>query len=189
MTSDFDEDDWRSNENVVALVDSFILAFIRAHPKGEDEAEPDLRKRLRDAKRALFDISPPRGKPDDKDIPELIEIAGRYAELRGGVKWETDWSITYRNELPKGWSITAIVNDVIARRTAKEGAVYHSTHEKVRNLQQKFEAKKDELVSSAIGGFEGSHTDIVQLNFREFHETLVALGIPFDRKANPERDR
>ena len=75
--------DWHDNPAIMVMVEAALLGVIRTHGGGEDECV-----RLRAAKKALFGIDPPRGKPTDlnqiRPMPDPVPLrlrAGNHGHL------------------------------------------------------------------------------------------------------------
>lgn len=177
--------DWRDNPAIMAMVDAALLGIIRAHVGGDTEGA-----RLRAAKKALFEIDPPRGKPPDHDLPELLFMAQEYARDRGTPELGEDYVPHWPNaDESKCRSKTALAQLALAaRRAADPGVRIHDEQHKIRNLEQKFTSHRDGLLRLVVGWGTLAHDDIIGPAMRDVQQLLALLGIPFALPVLPSRD-
>lgn len=177
--------DWRDNPAIMVMVEAALLGVIRAHGGGENEGE-----RLRAAKMALFGIDPPRGKPKDHDLPELLFMAKEYVRDRGSPEFGEDYIPSWPNaDDSKCRSKTALAQLALtARRAADPGVRIHNEQHKIRNLEQKFTLHRDGLLRLVVGWGALPHDDIIGPALRDVQQLLSLLGIPFALPTLPSRD-
>ena len=178
-------DDWRCNSAIVAIIDVALLGLIRAHDGKGTEGE-----RLRSAKKALFGIDPPRGKPVDHDIPELLFMAREYAAERGVPAFDGAYTPYWPDADESNCrSKTALAEEALAARLRVDPKAYiHSHAEKVRNLEKKFTAQRDGLLRLVVGWGAEAHDDIMGSQLRDLKVLMELLGIPFAVPSRPSRD-
>lgn len=179
-------EDWRDNPAIVTIIEFALRSAIRAHPTSDDEGQ-----RLRTAMKALFDIAPPRGKPTEPDLEELLFMARGYATDRGSdyslrEDYTPEWS-EYPNS--KYRSTTALAEAAIrARQRADPEYKPHNFDEKVRTLVSKFKKSQDGLLRLVIGWDGDSGADVFVQNAAALRDTLNLLGIPVVDIAKPNRE-
>lgn len=180
-------EDWRDNSAVVAIVEFALRSVIRAHPNDNDESQ-----RLRTAMKMLFGIAPPKGKPTEADLDELLFMARGYAADRGsdysfGDDYTPRWS--EHSELDVR-STTALAKAAIQSRLQSDANYKpHNADEKIRNLVDKFQRSRDGLLRLVVGWGEDGGADVFVHNVGGLRETLELLGIPVGDIAAPNRER
>lgn len=164
--------------NAEIIIDLLFWGLIDAHPTNEEGT-----KRLNDAKKALLGISPPKGRPTGPDYPFLMHMAATYAAERGGVKgWSADFQPVFECSAEDGNSATtALAEKAILALKAKYPI--HDEKSKARNLQRRFDAKRELFVRLAANA-PGLGEDVAHLNLRAFAELLAPLGIAFSQPAD-----
>ncbi|SMY07243.1 hypothetical protein LOM8899_01376 [Flavimaricola marinus] len=182
------EDDWKDNPSIMAMVDAALLGFIRANPTNSKTDDPGVR--LRSAKKALFGIPPPSGKPVALDIPELITMAQKYADERGPYEVDERYVPFWLHiDDTACTSVTELARIALTRREQQDnGYRPHNRDEKIRNLVNKFNDQRDGLLRLVVGWGPRAHDDVVNMNLREIKNLLVILGIPFENPSLPSRD-
>lgn len=180
-------DDWRDNAAAVAIVEFALRSVIRAHPSDDDEG-----RRLRTAMKMLFAIAPPRGKPTEPDLEELLFMARGYAADRGSdYSFGEDYTPRWPEESEADVrSTTALANAAIqARQHADTNYKPHNSDEKVRNLVDKFQRSREGLLRLVVGWGDDGGADVFVQNVRGLVETLELLGIPIADLTAPNRER
>lgn len=178
-------DDWRDNPAIMVMVEAALLGVIRAHSGGDEQGA-----RLRAAMKALFGIDPPRGKPTDHDLPELLLMAQEYVRDRGSPELGEDY-VPYWPSADDGKcrSKTALAQLALAaRRAADPGARIHNEQHKIRNLEKKFTLHRNGLLRLVVGWGVLAHDDMMSSALRDVQQLLALLGIPFALPALPSRD-
>jgi len=175
-------------EAVEAILDTLLLAIIRGHQR-DSEGWAEERKRLLAAKKALFDIDPPKGPPTHHDIPELLHMADTYLKERGqpslGEGYMPEWPGSGGDN---NTSETQLAVAAIRERKSRDmDYAPHHEAEKIRNLQQKFHRNIDDWLKMAFGQ-EGLAESVFRLKLRELAELLEPLGIKLADPAEPLRD-
>lgn len=189
MENDVETDDWRENPAAVAIVDAALLSVIRAHSPMSGTPAEDERKRLNDAKSALFGFKTFRGRPKDRDIPELVHMAQEYIRERGNYKFDTDYipKFSENDEAETGYQTELARRAIAARKANHPRYTPHNEEEKIRNLQQKFDASREELIRRVVG-WGGANGDLIQMHVRDLAETLRVLGIPTSAEVDQDRE-
>lgn len=184
MAEAIDPDGDRDTQAVEAIVDVLLLAIIRGNPSGTEE-----RKRLTEAKKALFGTPPRKGRPEDHDIPELLHMARAYLGERGRFEYSTSYAPTWPDTGGSGFtSPTQLAANAIDSRCKADPAYKpHHKDEKIRNLQKKFEDNRDRWLAIA-GNQDGDAESVFRLRLRELREFLAMLGVKTGDPADPLRD-
>jgi hypothetical protein len=189
LKENFESDDWRENPAIIAIVDAALLSVIRAHSPMAGEAAEDERKRLNHAKTALFGFKSFRGRPKDRDIPELVYMAQEYVRERGDYELDSDYIPRFSNydEEEAGYQTDLARRAIAVRKENYPGYQPYREEEKIRNLQQKFDASREELIRRVVG-WGGANGDLIQMHVRDLAETLKVLGIPFSAEVDQDRE-
>lgn len=187
-------DDWRENARTLAFVDVALLGFIRAHQSIDDE-----RKRLNDAKRALFGIDAGRGRPKSKNMSQLAEMTEKYVNERG-VPTEVigpDGSLAVVWKEPpikKPTSVHELATQAFNRRRVEAGVAptkgkkSENEADMIRLLEDKFSAEKDALIVMHVMWGSNFFNFLADSQLQELKSTLDALGIPFVAPTRPDRE-
>lgn len=189
MKNNVEAEDWRENPAIIAIVDAALLSVIRAHSPMSGEAAEDERKRLNHAKTALFGFKTFRGRPKDRDIPELVYMAQEYVRERGDYKLDSDYIPRFSDtdEEEAGYQTELARRAIAARKENHPGYKPHNEDEKIRNLQQKFDASREEVIRRVVG-WGGTNGDLIQMHVRDLAETLKVLGIPISAEVDQDRE-
>ena len=189
MSAELENADWRENPAVIAIVDAVFLSFIRAHPTLPGAVVEDEQKRLSDAKAAIFGFKKHRGRPKDRDIPELVYMAKAYISERGEYKFDANYVPIFseNDEEEIGYQTELARRAIAARKAENSNYKPHNEEEKIRNLQQKFDVSREELIRLVVG-WGGTSGDLIQMHVREFAETLQVLGIPVSAEVDQNRE-
>jgi hypothetical protein len=189
LKNEVEADDWRENPAVVAIVEAALLSVIRVHSPMSGTAAEDERKRLNDAKSALFGFKTFQGRPKDRDIPELVYMAQEYIRERGDYSFDSDYIPKFsENDAEETGYQTELARRAIATRRANyPGYRPHNEEEKIRNLQQKFDVSREELIRRVVG-WGGTNGDLIQMHVRDLAETLRVLGIPPAAEVDQDRE-
>ena len=189
MNKCIEADDWRENPVIVAIVEAALLSVIRAHSPMSGKTAEDERKRLNDAKSALFGFKTFRGRPNDRDVPELVYMAQKYVEERGDYQFDSEYipKFSENDEEESGYQTELARRAIAARKANHPGYQAHNEEEKIRNLQQKFNTSREELISRVVG-WGGTNGDLIQMHVRDLSETLRVLGIPVSAEVDQDRE-
>lgn len=177
-------EDWSTNQAVVAMVNAILLGFIRAHGAPGKEAA-----RLGSAKKALFGIKPPRGRPEDPDTPELLYMANQYALDRGAPTGLDGYTPIWSGIDPvDARSVTELARAALEKKIANDSRHRRQSEEKVRNLVNKFDQQRDGLLRIVIHWGEHAFDDDMSERLADVKRLLDVLGIPFAPAIEPTRD-
>jgi hypothetical protein len=184
-----DAEDWRENPAIIAIVDAALLSVIRAHPPVTGVQVEDERKRLNNAKNALFGFKKFRGRPADRDIPELVHMAREYVKERGDYRFDADYIPKFSeiDEEESGYQTELARRAIAARKANHPRYQPYNEDEKIRNLQQKFDASREELIRRVVG-WGGTNGDLIQMHVRDLAEALRELGIPVSPEVDQDRE-
>ncbi|WP_299828313.1 hypothetical protein [uncultured Roseobacter sp.] len=183
------EEDWRENPAIVALIEAALLSVIRTHDRIDGKVGEGEIKRLQDAKAALFGFEKKRGRRKDRDMPELIYMAQIYVRERGSYALDSDFVPIFskNDEEEQGYQTELARRAIEYRKACNPSYRPHNEAEKLRNLQQKFDESRKDLIRLVVG-WGGTRGGLIATHVRDLSDTLQLLGIPVQSNTDQDRD-
>lgn len=191
MAKDLPVSDDVSVEAVTAIVDVLLLSIVQAYPSDKIDQTDNKRVkadnygRLNAAKKALFGVDSPKGRPTDDDTPEMLHMTEAYIRERG----EPTHGENYNLQWPGGGdqslaSETALARHAMdARKAADTNYRPFNEEEKVRNLQQKFHRNISAWLTMSYNQ-PGTAESVFQWKLEELAELLQPIGLRIQIPSN-----
>ncbi len=180
-----------SVEAVTAIVDVLLLSIIEAYPSDKVDQTDYKRvkatnyERLNAAKKALFGVDSPKGRPTDDDTPEMLHMTEAYIRERGEPTYGENYNLHWPDNGDQSFtSETALARNAMdACKAVEPKRPIHNEDEKVRNLQDKFHRNIGEWLKMGDGRSR-SVESVFKWKLEELAEFLQPIGLRIQFPSN-----